>query len=116
VFLLGFSQGAIMALALLLSRPELLRGVVAHSGRLARLPGPESGPAALAHAAVLLLHGAQDEVVPVAQGRRAHELLAPLLGARVIYREFEDLGHGISNESLGEAARWLSAELDRSET
>src|SRR5512146_1600808 len=29
VFLMGFSQGAIMSLALLLGRPELVRGVVA---------------------------------------------------------------------------------------
>ena len=115
VFLFGFSQGAIMALALLLSRPELLRGVVAHSGRLARLAGPNPAPAALAHAAVLLLHGAEDEVVPADDGRKAYELLAPLLGARVRHRQLEDLGHGISNESLGEAARWLTAELDRPE-
>src|SRR5512139_402270 len=75
VFLFGFSQGAIMALALLLARPELVRGVIAHSGRLARLPGPEPTPQALSRAEVLLLHGAQDEVVPAVQGERAYEVL-----------------------------------------
>jgi phospholipase/carboxylesterase len=112
VFLFGFSQGAIMSLALLLARPDLVRGVVAHSTRLARLPGPDPTPEALSHVEVLLLHGAQDEVIPAAQGQKAHEVLALLLGARVTYREFEALGHGVSDESLAEAARWLTARLD----
>src|SRR6266498_1382584 len=67
-YLFGFSQGAIMSLALLLARPDLVRGAIAHSGRLSRLPGPAPTPEALAHAEVLLLHGAEDEVVPPAQG------------------------------------------------
>lgn len=112
VFLFGFSQGAIMSLALLVARPELVRGVVAHSGRLSRLPGPALSADALAHAALLILHGAQDPVVPASEGRKAYEVLAPLMGARVAYRAFEDLGHGISEESIAEATRWLTARLD----
>ena len=111
VFLFGFSQGAIMSLALLLARPDLVRGVVAHSGRLARVPGSEGNPEALARAEALLLHGAQDEVVPAAEGRKAFEVLSRLLGDRVAYRAFEGLGHGISQESVAEAARWLAARL-----
>lgn len=111
-FLLGFSQGAIMSLALLLERPDLVRGVVAHSGRLARLPGPEAAPEALARAEVLQLHGVEDPVVPVDQCRRAHQVLATLLGPRATFRPFEGLGHGISGESLGEATRWLTERLD----
>jgi len=112
LFLLGFSQGAVMSLALLLARPDLVRGVVAHSGRLARLPGPDPTPEALSRADVLLLHGAQDEVIPAAQGHKAYQVLEPLLGGRVAYRAFDGLGHGISEVSLGEAARWLTARLD----
>ncbi len=111
-FLLGFSQGAVMSLALLLARPDLIRGVVAHSGQLARLPGPEPRPEAFSRAEVLLLHGAQDEVIPAAQGYRAYEVLAPLLGDQVSYRAFDGLGHGISEESVAHAARWLTARLD----
>lgn len=110
-FLFGFSQGAIMSLALLLARPELLRGVVAHSGRLARLPGPAPSPAALARAEILFLHGAQDAVVPAPQGRKAYELAASLLGERASYRELPELDHGISEESLGLATRWLAERI-----
>jgi len=111
VFLLGFSQGAVMSLSLLLARPELLRGVVAHSGQLARLPGQDPSPPALSNTSVLLLHGARDEVVPVDLARKAHQVLAPLLGTRVALRVFEDLGHGTSAESVSTAASWLAARL-----
>lgn len=112
VFLFGFSQGAVMSLALLLARPDLVHGVIAHSGQLARLPGPDPTPEALSRAEALLLHGAQDDVIPAAQGYKAYEVLAPLLGARVAYRAFEALGHGISEDSVVEAARWLTTRLD----
>lgn len=110
-FLLGFSQGAILSLALLLARPDLVRGVVAHSGRLSRLPPPEPAPAALARAEALLLHGEDDDVVPCDQGRKAYDVLAGVLGPRVAFRAYPGLAHAISGESLAEAARWLAARL-----
>lgn len=109
VLLLGFSQGAIMALGVALARPDLVRGVVAHSGRL--LPAFLSGaapPEALFGLEVLVLHGVGDDVVPVERGREARDLLAPLLGPRVSYREYPQ-GHTICEESLADAAGWLAA-------
>jgi phospholipase/carboxylesterase len=109
VLLLGFSQGAIMGLGLALARPDLVRGVVAHSGRL--LPGFLSAAApadALFRLEVLVQHGSGDDVVPVERGREARDLLAPLLGPRVSYREYAQ-GHTISEESLADAAAWLAA-------
>ena len=102
-----------MSLAVLVTRPEVVRGVVAHSGRLSRLPGPALSAEALAHADVLILHGAQDPVVPASEGRKARDVLAPFMGARVAYRAFEGLGHGVSEASIAEAASWLTARLGR---
>jgi phospholipase/carboxylesterase len=113
VFVLGFSQGAVMALALLLARPDLVRGVVAHSGRLVRLPGPPPSPEALARAEVLVLHGADDEVIPALEAGKIHAALAPLLGPRLSTQVHDGLGHGVSEESLAAAASWLTARLDR---
>jgi phospholipase/carboxylesterase len=112
VFLLGFSQGAIMALALLLARPGLVRGVVGHSGRLVHIDGSDATAEELSGAEVLLLHGEEDVVVPAAEGRKAFEVLASLMGPRATFVGFPGLGHGISPESLGEAARWLTARVD----
>jgi phospholipase/carboxylesterase len=113
VFLLGFSQGAVVALALLLARPDLVRGVVAHSGRLVAAPGKAPEPAALAHAEVLVLHGEEDDVIPAQNARGVHEALAPLLGDRVSSRVYPGLGHGVSEESLRELAGWLARRIDR---
>lgn len=110
-FLLGFSQGAMMSLAVALTRPDLVRGVVLHSGRV--LPGfreRAAAPAALSGLDALVLHGADDDVVPVERGREVRELLAPLLGDRLEYREHAG-GHGVSPASLADVRRWLARRL-----
>jgi phospholipase/carboxylesterase len=107
-FLLGFSQGAAMALAVALTRPDLVRGLVLHSGRV--LPGLEAriaDPEALARLEALVLHGVDDDVLPVRHGREIRDLLSPLLGARLTYRE-HDAGHFVTQASLDDAAAWLS--------
>jgi phospholipase/carboxylesterase len=112
-FLLGFSQGAIMALAVALTRPDLVRGVVAHSARLLPFlatPGGRAAPEAHADLEVLLLHGADDDVIPVESGRAIRDLLRPLLGERVTYAE-HDAGHFVTRESLADAAAWLAARV-----
>jgi phospholipase/carboxylesterase len=108
-FLLGFSQGAAMALAVALTRPELVRGVVLHSGRV--LPGLEARaapPAALAGLEALILHGVDDDVLPVERGREIRDLLAPRLRDRLTYRE-HDAGHFVTQATLDDAAAWLAA-------
>jgi phospholipase/carboxylesterase len=109
VFLFGFSQGAVMSFALALARPDLVRGLVAHSGRvLPQSLSRAAPPAALGSLEALLLHGTEDDVVPVGRGREARDLLLPLLAERLTYHEY-GIGHGISEESLAEAAAWLAA-------
>ncbi|WP_041453289.1 alpha/beta hydrolase [Anaeromyxobacter dehalogenans] len=107
-FLLGFSQGAAMALAAALARPELVRGAVLHSGR--PLPGQPAPAGGLAGLEVLVLHGLADPVLPPAQGRAIRDLLAPVLGPRLTHLELEG-AHEVTAETLSEAARWLSARL-----
>jgi phospholipase/carboxylesterase len=111
-FLLGFSQGGAIALAVALTRPDLLRGVVVHSGRhnpgLASRAAP---PAALAGLHALVLHGVDDPVIPVERGREIRDFLEPLLGPRLVYAEHE-AGHEVTAASLDDVARWLRARID----
>ena len=111
VYVGGFSQGAIMALAALLTAPERIAGVVAMSGRLL--------PEVLPHVAererlrgkpVLVVHGVADETLGIELARWAREQLARLPLA-LTYRELP-MGHAVTRESLDEVASWLSARLD----
>jgi phospholipase/carboxylesterase len=103
VFLFGFSMGAVMSLALSLTRPELFRGVCAHSGYV-----PEGVPIrwdALAGPEYFLLHGTEDPVIPVVMARRAQRLFAAS-NARFFYREYP-MQHQISEESLSDIREWI---------
>jgi phospholipase/carboxylesterase len=113
VFLFGFSQGAAMALAVALTRPELIRGTVIHSARVLPFleePRRRAPPEALARLDALVLHGTEDDVIPVASGREVRALLAPLLGERLTYRE-HDAGHLVTAESARDAASWIRARI-----
>ena len=114
-FVLGFSQGGAIALALALTRPDLMRGVVVHSARLVPdLEARAAPPAALAGLDALVLHGVDDPVIPVERGREIRDFLEPLLGPRLLYAEHE-AGHEITAASLDDVARWLSAKIGPAE-
>jgi phospholipase/carboxylesterase len=110
VFVLGFSQGACLSLSLLLSAPELLAGGVAMSGflmpetRAAAVP-----PARLAGRPVMVVHGDQDPLVPVEQGRDIRDYLAAT-PAVLTYREYP-MGHQIAEDALDDVSQWLSGNM-----
>ena len=110
LFLLGFSMGAVMSLAIGLTKPRLFRGIAAHSGYV-----PEGTPLALlpkisAPTEFLVSHGTGDPVIPLVMAHRAQEILRAA-GARLTYREYP-IGHQISEESLADASTWLSERLN----
>ncbi len=114
VYLAGFSQGAMMSLALLLTRPEKTAGVVAMSGRLpVHVLESEPDREALQGKPVLLTHGVYDPVLPVENGRAARDYLGGLPVA-LTYREYP-MAHEVSMESLRDVTGWLSAALDAAE-
>jgi phospholipase/carboxylesterase len=101
-----------MALAVALTRPELVRGLVVHSGRLIPELRARAAPAAaLAKLDALVLHGVEDPVLLVDRGREIRDFLAPVLGERLTYAEHE-AGHEITAASLGDVARWLKTRID----
>ena len=111
VYVVGFSQGAIMGLAALLAAPERVAGVAALSGRLLPEVLPHAAPAdALRDRPVLIVHGTDDEKLGVHLARSARETLArwPLA---LTYRELPT-GHAITPAALAEVRAWLAARLD----
>ena len=111
VYLAGFSQGAMMSLAVLLTRPEKVAGVVAMSGRMpvqALEREPDRG--LLKGKPVLVTHGLYDPVLPIEQGRLARDYLEEL-SVELTYREYP-MAHEVSMESLRDVSRWLTAALN----
>ncbi len=92
--LVGFSQGAGMALSFALTYPERMERVASLSGFLpqAALPPPET--ITLAGLNVFVSHGARDKIVPVERARQAAAWLKTA-GAEVTYCE-ADVGHRLS--------------------
>lgn len=110
VYLLGFSQGAITALGLALTRPERVAGVVAMSGMLPPLPdAARAAPSALAGLPILAVHGTADSVLPVARGRALRDALSSLPVA-LTYQEYP-MAHTVTEESLTDVAAWLTERL-----
>ncbi len=111
VYIAGFSQGAIMAIATMLTSPERLAGVVAMSGRLL----PEVLPHAVAadrlrDKKMLIVHGTAEQVIGIQFGRSASEQLSRF-PFELTYCEL-GMGHTITLESCGVVSAWLSAALD----
>jgi len=111
IYVLGFSQGAAMTGALLLTAPRLLAGAIMLSGYLP----PEAHPAdgvgeALTGKPVFVAHGTQDAVIPAAWGRAAQAALLAL-GADATYREYSG-DHSITPDELDDVSAWLTARLD----
>lgn len=112
VYLMGFSQGAMMSLSIALLRPDKVSRVVAMSGRLPQhVIERAASPEALSKLEVFITHGAFDEVIPVENGRACRDELERL-SVPVTYSEYP-MAHQVSMESLRDITGWLEASLDR---
>ena len=92
--LIGFSQGAIMALEGVKAQSELASRVVAFNGRYAQLPQSAS-----TSTTIHLIHGDVDKVIDVKHAFDAHEQLTQL-GGDVTLDVIDDLGHAIDERSI----------------
>ena len=110
VYLLGFSQGAILALTLALTAPRSLAGVVALAGRIPSEVTPWlAAPEETVGLPVLLAHGRDDTMLPITH---AYDARATLERQRVAltYREY-DADHRLSSAMLADVNAWLTAQL-----
>jgi phospholipase/carboxylesterase len=107
--LMGFSQGAMMALHVGLALESPLMGIVAFSGGFLAPPGFGSAPVSTP---VCLIHGDRDDVV---DPQLSHAAERELAAAGVPVRLLVDTGveHSISPRGLGFAQAFLSDCLKR---
>lgn len=103
--IVGFSQGAMMALEVAYRRPRPLAAVVGFSGLC-----PEEEPVDLKPAPTLLVHGTADEVIPASLTLQAAHALGGA-GVPVEWHMRAGLGHGIDQEGLAMAGDHLVRHL-----
>ncbi|NJK61315.1 MAG: phospholipase [Synechococcaceae cyanobacterium SM2_3_1] len=112
LYLMGFSQGAMMSMYLSLLMPAQVAGMVIMSGQLP----PQTDlltmdPQALQGLPVLVVHGMYDPIIPIAEGRRLRDQLQqwPVL---LTYAEYP-MEHQVSTTSLQDITRWLTTQLNQ---
>jgi len=110
IFLLGFSMGTMMSYAVLLTKPDLITGVVANSGYVPEETGLKFRWDGLYGKALFIAHGLYDPVIPIQLGRRAKELFSKTQ-ADVVYKEYP-MAHQISEDSLNDFSQWLTGKLN----
>jgi phospholipase/carboxylesterase len=112
LYLMGFSQGAILSGALALTIPQV-PGVIMHSGYMPSAGSVGGNPTLLKGKPFFVAHGKYDDLIPVDLGRATEKYLESH-GAAVTYQEYP-IGHSISEESLYELSEWLTVQIDASE-
>jgi phospholipase/carboxylesterase len=106
--LVGFSQGTMMSLHVAPRRAEPLACIVGFSGRLHS--GDNLADEAVSKPPVLLVHGDQDQMIPVAALAEAEKGLVDA-GFQVRSHVSQGIGHGIAPDGLGLALGFLMDNL-----
>ncbi len=108
--LVGFSQGTMMALHVGLRRKIPPASIVGYSGVLVQPYPADSAKLpmdALVKPPVLLVHGDQDEVIPVEALTLSREALASL-GVPCQWHVSNGIGHGIDGEGLRQGGAFIA--------
>ncbi len=106
IWLMGFSQGAILSYALLLNHPQRFSRVMALSGYVLKEIVPEQyRPSDFKNLDLFISHGNLDEVIPVQAARMTVEFLEKIQVPHH-YQEYPS-GHGINQENLWDLQKWF---------
>ncbi|MDH5798668.1 MAG: alpha/beta fold hydrolase [Paracoccaceae bacterium] len=109
VMLFGFSQGTMMSLHVAPRREDAVAGIVAFSGRLLE---PELlTDEVISRPPVLLVHGDQDDVVPVQSLPQAAEALQQAGWQDVFAHIMKGTAHGIAPDGLSVALAFMRDRL-----
>lgn len=111
VFLAGFSQGAIIAASVSLTRPDLVAGLVMMSGRiLSQFKTQVASRTDLERLNVFVAHGRNDQRLPLFHAHETRDWLEDL-GVNLTYQEYPS-GHEIAANEYRDVARWLLEKTD----
>lgn len=113
VFLIGFSQGAMMSYELALRKPTTVRGIAALSGAMLPIVQSQMTPGLdLKNLAVFIGHGTEDNRVPLDSASSANTTLSRT-SIRPTFHSYEGLGHTINHKELADINAWIKETLSR---
>ncbi|MCS6905346.1 MAG: hypothetical protein RML72_01890 [Bacteroidia bacterium] len=108
IYVIGFSQGAMMGFLLLHSSSQIV-GHAAIGGMIFPELVQELKSSTLANKNVWIAHGTRDEIIPVQAARYARQILQNL-GVNLSYHEFP-VGHHITPDILHALLAWLQKKV-----
>lgn len=110
IFLAGFSQGGAVAYLTALTHPQMLAGIIALSTYIPS-PGLITGEPSAANRdiPVFAAHGTQDDVVPLALGAQAVEVLRGL-GLAPAWHTYA-MPHSVCMQEIADVGAWLRARV-----
>jgi phospholipase/carboxylesterase len=109
LFLMGFSQGSMISMSFLLTRPHRIAGVIAQSGYVPMQSGLHVDEAGVKGKPVVMTHGFEDASLPLEWSHQSRDFLRGY-GMNVEYHTFH-MNHTITAESLAAVRAWLDRQL-----
>ncbi len=114
IYLMGFSQGAALAYAIVMRQPGLVQGIAGLVGFV-----PEQAKAALAtnpfqDLPIFMAVGTQDERIPAKYARQGAKIIKKA-NAQLDYHEY-DTGHKLNAQGMRDLTQWWANRLVHSPT
>jgi phospholipase/carboxylesterase len=107
VYVMGFSQGAVMSYEIGFRSPKLVKGIGVLSGMmqpaLKAYLNKNNAPKALR---IFISHGTADDRITFAEGKAAADYLKSI-GLTPDFHTYNGMGHTISNEVMSDLLKWL---------
>ncbi|MCL6572941.1 MAG: esterase [Bacillus sp. (in: Bacteria)] len=111
MYLLGFSQGAILAMTLGLSLGNRIKGIVALSGYIPGFVKEEYNLKPVEQLSAFISHGEMDQVLPFDWGVANNDYFRKL-GATVTFQTYQE-GHTVSLQNQQDFMKWLQEDLKK---
>jgi phospholipase/carboxylesterase len=107
VYVMGFSQGAMMSYEMGLVNPQKVKGIGILSGVMPESLKPLiSKDKSLAKLKIFVAHGTGDKVLLYEDGLKAVNYLKTL-GLQPEFHTYKDMGHTITNDVMTDLIRWI---------
>jgi phospholipase/carboxylesterase len=107
VFIMGFSQGAIMAYDLAIKAPTKIKGIIALSGRLMEESQQQKTDwLQVDKVKIFIAHGNSDNVIKIAEAEKANAFFKEKNIKDLTYKNYE-MPHSINGKELNDLKAWL---------